>query len=284
MRRLFSLVTAGVLAGCATITPPPPALTAGDHYVAIGSSFAAGAGVPPLATDRPERCGASEASYARVLAARLRLDLTDVSCGGATTAHVLGPWNELPPQIDAVRSDTRLVTITIGGNDLNYMGVMFTASCHAGIGREWLANPETGLCQPVPVPSEAAYRQVEDDLARIFAEIGRRAPSAKVILVQYVTLDPASPCPAAAISDEHAEIARTVAHRLAQASERAAALTGAEVLPIDRMSVGHTPCDANPWATGLSNDYDMAQGAPWHPNAAGHAAIAAALEAVLTPN
>ena len=40
-------------------------------------------------------------------------------------AHVLAPWNELPAQIDAVTPDTRLVTITIGGNDLNYIGNLF---------------------------------------------------------------------------------------------------------------------------------------------------------------
>lgn len=49
------------------------------------------------------------------------LNLVDVSCGGATTAHILGAWSELAPQIDAVTSDTKLVTVTIGGNDLNYV-------------------------------------------------------------------------------------------------------------------------------------------------------------------
>ncbi len=95
-------------------------------------------------------------SYSRLLAAQLRLRLTDASCGGATTAHVLAPWNELPAQIDAVTSDTRLVTITIGGNDLNYMGVLFAASCHAGTMTgplaERMRDPATGQCRPLPVP------------------------------------------------------------------------------------------------------------------------------------
>ncbi|GGC13951.1 hypothetical protein GCM10011494_35940 [Novosphingobium endophyticum] len=37
--------------------------------------------------------------------------------GGATTAHILGPWNELPAQIDALTDDTALVTVTIGVAD-----------------------------------------------------------------------------------------------------------------------------------------------------------------------
>jgi phospholipase/carboxylesterase len=39
------------------------------------------------------------------------LDLTDASCSGATTQHLLAPWNELPAQLDALRPDTRLVTV-----------------------------------------------------------------------------------------------------------------------------------------------------------------------------
>ncbi len=281
MRGWLAGAAALLLTGCATLEPPRLALPANAHYVALGSSYAAGAGVPPLATDRPARCGASQRSYSRVLAERLQLDLTDVSCGGATTAHVLGPWDELPAQIDAVRADTRLVTITIGGNDLNYMGLMFAASCHAGIGRERLADPAAGVCPPVPVPTEAAYRQAGEGLTQILSAVRAKAPDARIVLVQYVTLAPASPCPAAMISAEHAAIARTLAARLAEAGEHAAAVAGAEVLPVERLSQGHTPCDSVPWATGLPANHDSALGAPWHPNASGHAAIADALEDLL---
>lgn len=276
----MAAIAALPLAACATL-PDAPALTPGAHYVALGSSYAAGAGIPPLDTDRPERCGTSQLSYSHLLATRLGLTLTDASCGGATTAHVLSPWNELPAQIDALRADTRLVTITIGGNDLNYMGVMFTASCHAGVGRERLADAASGQCPDLPLPPEAAYDQLARNLATIFTAIWMRAPNARIVLVQYVALAPDAPCPAAAISPEHAAIARTLARRLAEASSRAAAQGRAEVLAVDRLSRHHTPCDAQPWASGLSASYDATQGAPWHPTAAGHAAIAAELADLL---
>ena len=99
----------------------------------MGSSYAAGAGMGPLQQGSPERCLRTTNNYPSLLAKRLSLRLTDVSCGGATTTHLLSAWNELPAQLDAVTDATRLVTVTIGGNDINYMGALFGGSCRAGV-------------------------------------------------------------------------------------------------------------------------------------------------------
>lgn len=269
------------LASCATMPPSRNAIAPGARYVALGSSYAAGAGIPPLATDRPARCRASQASYSRLLAARLDLTLTDVSCGGATTAHLLGAWDELPAQLDAVTPDTALVTITAGGNDLNYMGLMFAASCHADLPEPRTTDPATGQCRPLPVPDEAAYTALERSMGALFVAIRERAPQARVVLVQYVALADEEPCSAAPLLPEHAAIARAVAARLAAISSRAAEATGAQVLAIDRLSQAHTPCTPQPWARGMAAGYDGSQGAPWHPTAEGHAAIAHELERLL---
>jgi lysophospholipase L1-like esterase len=265
-----------LLAGCAS-TGYTPYLPPGSHYAALGSSYAAGAGIPPLATDRPARCGASQVSYSRLLAARLNLRLSDASCGGATTAHLLGPWNELPAQVDAVTPETRLVTLTVGGNDLNYMGLMFAASCHAGA-----AVPPAGGCADLPVIDDAAFPALEDRLVSIVAAIRSRAPRARVVLVQYVALTGEAPCASAKLLPEHAALARSVATRLAEASARAAERGGAETLPIDRLSQEHLPCSEQPWSRGLEPGYDGLEGAPWHPTAAGHAAIADELAGLLS--
>lgn len=267
------------LAGCATLPPPENALPAGSRYVALGSSYAAGAGIPPLASDRPARCGASQASYPRLLAARLNLALTDASCGGATTAHLLGAWDELSAQVDAVTAQTRLVTITAGGNDLNYMGLMFAGSCRAGVADP--RRPEGAPCPVVPEPSAQDYARVESQLAAVVREVRRRAPRARVVLVQYVALAQEGPCAAAPLSEADRLAARRVAAGLAQATARAAAETGADLLPVDAASQQHTPCTAQPWSRGMAPGYDGGEGAPWHPTAAGHAAIAEMLEGLL---
>jgi lysophospholipase L1-like esterase len=286
LRGIGATLLAAGLAGCATgpgASPDLPAhgaaLIAGSHYVALGSSYAAGANIPPLAAGRPARCGASQRSYSRLLAGRLGLDLTDVSCGGAVTANLLGVWDELPAQVEAVTPDTRLVTITVGGNDLNYMGVMFAGSCRAGINDP--RSPAGGECPVVPEPGAADYTRVENQLVAVVEAIHARAPQARVVLVQYLTLVGDATCPQAPLPEADAALARRVAAGLAAATARAGARSEADVLPTDVVSRGHTACSADPWTRGLVAGYAGAEGAPWHPTAAGHAAIAEMLAELL---
>lgn len=280
MRAMISIASLGMaLAGCSTtpITSAADALPPGSVYVAMGSSYAAGAGIGPLQSGAPERCNRNTNNYATLLAARLQLRLTDASCSGATTAHVLANWDELPPQIDAVTADTRLVTITIGGNDLNFMGWLFTGSCRMGV------SPFPGPCRAASEPSDAAYQALERQLLAIAAEVRRRAPDARLVFVQYVRLISSQPCEREPLSPGDAAVASRIAARLAEATRNAARKSGALVLASDTASDGHTPCSAKPWANGLTADHDRSLGAPWHPNAAGHAAIAQMLADMLAP-
>ena len=263
------------LSGCAHAPTLPP----GARYVALGSSFAAGAGIGPTRPETPARCQRTEINYAGLLAARLGLSLNDQSCGGATTAHVLNGWNELPPQVAALNADTRLVTVTIGGNDLNYVGNLFMAGCDPAKG--FAVQGRTLPCTAPRAPGEADYARAEAGLRAIAAEARARAPRARLVFVQYVTLVPDAPCPAANISGDNAVLTRTIGLKLAELTARVARETGSLVLPADELSRNHTPCDAEPWAIGLPPGHDPAKGAPWHPTAAGHAGIAAALADLL---
>ena len=240
----------------------------GSAYAAMGSSYAAGAGIGPLQPGSAERCNRNTSNYASLLAARLQLRLTDTSCSGATTAHVLDRWDELPPQIEAVTADTRLVTITVGGNDLNFMGWLFSGSCRAGV------SPFPGPCREASEPSDAAYAALESRLLTIAQEVRRRAPNARLVFVQYVRLISSQPCEREPLSPGDAAVASRIAARLAEVTRNAARKGGAMVLAADTASQDHTPCSATPWANGLTADHDYRLGAPWHPNAAGHAAIA----------
>lgn len=265
-----------LLGGCATIPPAPEAaLSEGAEYVSLGSSFAAGAGIGPIQPGSPARCSRTVNNYASLLAERRQLRLVDVSCGGATTSHVLGPWDELPSQIDAVTDRTRLVTITIGGNDLGYVGWLFAGSCRLGV----TARP--GPCQTVTEPTESDYDRVESNIRSVVLAVRSRAPMARVIIVQYVTLLSAISCADETISIADAIVARNIASRLSAITSSAAQAAGAEVFDADHLSQAHTPCSLEPWSNGLSNAYDLEQGAPWHPNAAGHQAIARGLAEML---
>lgn len=263
------------LAACAHA----PALSSGAHYVNMGSSFAAGAGTGPAPEGSPARCYQSTVSYARLLAARLDLTLTDVSCGGATSTHLLNAWNELPPQIDAITPDTRLVTITIGGNDVAYAGNLTQASCDPD--ETIRAGAFAVPCPAAPFPVAAdAFEILERNLGEITRQIKTRAPQARVIFIQYVTLVPQTQCANSRFTEAEAASLRATGARLAEVTARAAEANGAEVLRIDEASRNHTPCDAEPWSTGLPRDYAGTQ-APWHPNTRGMEVIADQLQALL---
>ena len=277
MKALLSCAALG-LTSCASISSPP-SLAPGAHYVAMGSSFAAGVGIGPLRPGSPERCGRTTNNYASLTAARFSLALDDHSCSGATTAHLLRGWDDLLPQLFGVRPDTRLVTITVGGNDLGYMGLLFAASCDPAAGLT-VGNANRPCPAPPPLPGEADYAALEANLVQIARSVRAIAPAARVIFIQYVTLVPEQLCNATPISAEAAANARQLARRLAAVTASAAAAAGAEVLAADQLSASHTPCDADPF----SNGFVVASarpGAPWHPTAEGHQAIAEALAAVL---
>jgi lysophospholipase L1-like esterase len=267
------------LAGCATTTAQPPlTLSSGARYVSLGSSYAAGAGIGTLLPGTPQRCGRTQNNYARLLAARMRFDLIDASCGGATTAHILGPWNELPPQLDAVTPDTELVTITIGGNDVRYVLNLAIATCGRVSG---MMPPAGRACPSATWPSEVDYSVLGQRLREIAREVRRRAPQAELIFVDYVRILPdVGGCVALPLDETQMAAGREAFRRLADITAKSAEAEGATLLSAGELSRGHDACSAQPWSAGYPGKPTI-----WHPTAAGHAGIAAALaERLLNPS
>lgn len=106
----------------------------GPDYVALGDSYASGEGNAPYDpdTDSLDRdfpnltnlCHRSlQGSYPEYLADIEDLSLTNVTCSGAVTFDIYSRnqrnFNE-PPQVNAITSETDLITITIGGNDVGF--------------------------------------------------------------------------------------------------------------------------------------------------------------------
>lgn len=273
------LVAAALLAASAACAPLPNAasvpLPAGTRYVALGSSFASGPLLGPPKPGSPARCARSAPNYPTLLAARLELTLIDVSCGGATTLHVLGPWNELPAQIDSVTTDTRLVTLSIGGNDLGYVAGLIAASCRAG------APYRPGPCAARTVPAEQDFARLESNLREIVRQVAIRAPDARFVMVQNILLVAPKPCAAVTIDPADAAASRAIGRRIAAITAKVARETRTMLLSSDVLSRRHTACSAEPWSNGMVPGYDGSKGAPWHPNAAGMKAVADALAAEL---
>lgn len=274
------LAVAVILSGCTLVPAQRPAELAPDaEYVAMGSSYAAGPGVGTPADSPDNRCRRSNDNYAHQLARLRQLRLVDVSCGGATTRHILGPWNELPAQIDAVTAGTRLVTVTIGGNDVGFVGGLMPDPCAQ-------TSPRSAGCPPPrQVPSKQDYAALEARMAQIATEVHRRAPAATLVFVDYPKVLPDGElCPALPLTAEQARQSRDVAQRLAELTRRAAQGNGALLLAASRLTEGHDACAKDPWMNGvvdISGKPATGQFVPVHPTIEGMTAIAMALERML---
>ena len=271
----MAAVFGGLLAAAPSLASPPPP---GSRYVALGSSFASGPDLGPPRPDTPPRSTRSAGSYPALLARRLRLSLDDQTCSGATTEHVLGPWNELPPQIEAVTADTRLVTATIGGNDIYYSSGLIAAACKDGT---FVLAGNLRPCPPRKDVDEAAYASLERNLTQIVAEVRRRAPAARLIFVEYPTMVPQRLCALTPLTPDDAAQNRTKGTRLAAITERVAQQGGVEVIRLNKLGQAHTGCSARPWINGFPAPASGDDGIAWHPTRAGMQAMADLLSARL---
>ncbi|TDD30113.1 SGNH/GDSL hydrolase family protein [Kribbella turkmenica] len=251
----------------------------GSRYVALGSSFAAGPGIDPI-VHRP--AGRSGRNYPHLVAAELGLDLTDVTYSGATTANLLDtPQDEAPPQLDAVTPATAVVTITVGGNDLEYVGT-FTRGSRLNT----FAKPANLLGRRVAnrirarvsyLKDDAAYQAVTDSLVTVVERVREQAPAARVVLVDYLTLvGPATrPRLDVPLNEEQLPSVAMMADSLAAAFAKAAAGTGAGLVAASAVSQDHAIGSAEPWTTGFTLRPPALGGVvPYHPNAAGMRAVA----------
>lgn len=273
MRRL-ALALLAILGCSAAQARPAPA--PGDRYVALGSSYAAGPGLGAVDDGAPARCGHGAASYPRQLAAKLGLKLTDASCSGSTTEHILGPWNEIAPQIEAVTADTRLVTVTTGGNDVGFVTNLGAAAC--------ATMPEAARPPQCPHPravSEADWRGVERRMEQIAAAVHARAPRAQLVFVDYVTIvGPSGGCAALPGSADALAASRAQARRLAAITARVARRSRALLFRASHLTQGHGPCEAEPWSLGIRPG-EPGGGVPLHPGPRAHGAIAQGLARLL---
>ena len=171
------------------------------RYVALGSSMAAGPGIRPSAAGAPFRAGRSARNYPHLVAEKLGLDLVDVTYSGATTANVLtDPQHGAPPQVDALDGSETLVTVTIGGNDVGYVPLLMAA----GLPRIARSLPLLGGLlreQLDPGGRDRALVEVAESLKEVGRTVRQRAPRARVLFVDYLTLLPPAGTPAPPLSD-----------------------------------------------------------------------------------
>jgi len=250
------------------------------HIGALGSSFAAGPGIAPI-EDR--RAGRSADNYAHLLARRLGARLTDLTVSGATTATVIDAeqrmlWRRFPPQVPQLPRDVDLVTVTAGGNDLQYVGSIIRLAYAGLFGQHVIGRPASTLLARggVPLPGDDDLRRATAGLVAIVAAVRDRAPDARVLLVDYLTiLDPDAPWTRPAPFDPGTRDAlREIGRQLAGVFRAAAEESGAELVAVSELSADGQVGAAEPWVHGLR---PRDPGSSFHPTRTGMRAVADAI-------
>ena len=277
----IALIVIAVTAAFFVILYQGKRIQVGDpQYVAMGSSFAAGIGLGKRASGSPIACMRTIGGYPSLVSEILGLPLVDVSCSGATTAHVLrGGQYFHRAQIDALTPRTRLVTITSGGNDIRYVADLSASAARntrSVIG--WIAK--FFVSDPLP-PSRRDYAKVSADLISFVQQVRRRAPHALVVIVTYPTiLPPSGTCERLSLSADEVKTMRKVGERLAEATRDAAVKSGATLIDMQSLGVDHHACSRSPWVNGWID----ADGTQFHPTHLGAEAMAQAIVQTVRPH
>ncbi|MFE9598398.1 SGNH/GDSL hydrolase family protein [Streptomyces hokutonensis] len=251
----------------------------GSPYVALGDSYASGAG---LAGVKDAECDRTSGSYPSLIArffavAGPRHSFKDVTCSGATTRDFWNARGSKPPQIDALTSDTRLVTLTLGGNDVGFSSVLATCARVASSDRDGSPCERYFTADGKDVLEERVAT-MEGRVHDVLADIRRRSPHAKVIVVGYPALfpDDGVACPEVPFAKGDFAYLRDTTKKANRALERQAVAAGAGTSFADTYTptIGHDMCRPRDerWIESLN---PAANTMAAHPNPLGQSVMAA---------
>ena len=303
------------LAGCALaalVLPLAPLAPAGAEapryreYVALGDSWSADVVIAnaeglPDATYAPIDCAQSKVSYPKLVARTLGVaKFADATCGSATTDDFYAPQTGLPlggtnpAQFDRLTPTTDLVTVGIGGNDAGFAGA--AVSCINLLPTNTSAF--SSLALPFSVPFLGSGLPVggckqnfvkdgrdllaeriaasEPKLVAALAEIHRRSPNARVLMLDYLDAIPAQGCyPVVPITNTDMAYLHDTFLKLNAMVRQAAAEGGAEFVDTYDDSHGHDVCQLPTVryveGLGVLSLNGPAVAIPAHPNSAGAA-------------
>lgn len=284
-RRPLAVFTSTAVSLAATLgflaphTSADPAPEPGAAYVALGDSFAAGTGTSELLPGN--LCLRSESAYPYRIASDKRFgSLSMEACAGASTSD-----DEYPLDADeqlgiaAIGPDTRFVTVTIGGNDVQWV--------------EYLQSCAAGTC---PTLDTDVLSQLQSRITDLVQDVRAAAPNAKILVTGYpvfFSTDPGRYLTGCSVGTMPGNKPILVDYQTALtvnlgirslnatiASGVVSAGVGARYVPIS--FIGHALCDKTPYFNQVKylpkGDFDPRS---LHPNAYGERTFATTIELLM---
>jgi lysophospholipase L1-like esterase len=274
--------------GPAAGVPGPAASTVAvpqGPVVALGDSYTAGDILPLSLTSQPLGCLRSSKSYPVQVAKALGATLVDAACGSAGVKEMTQAQQTYlgtnPPQLNALASDDRLVMLTLSGDDMGFMHVL--DECMAlSITDLWGSPCESHYTSGGTDQLAARVAAEEARLTAVLQAIRTRAPSARVLLVGYPDMFPQQGgCwPHVPITDGDIAYLRGVEGQINSMLAQVAAATGTTYVDTYTPTIGHDFCQ-HAGVRDVEGLVPSSFTVPFHPNARGQAAMAAAVLAAV---
>jgi lysophospholipase L1-like esterase len=237
------------------------------HYVALGDSYASGHGASTTYDD--DACKRSPKAYSSIVFPKYGAveqpsgasSLVSVACTGATIADVMAK------QLPEVGATTRLVTLTAGGNDLDFSGVartcVLSSSADCSLALNHLAGNVNEIRQPL------------DDLLRA---IRKQALTANIVVSGYPLIFDTGACGAFAISEANRDRMRSLQTAVNQEIRDVARNNSVQFADPDQFFEDHRVCDSDHWINEVADAIVVGDpAAAYHPNENGQAAMAEAV-------
>ena len=259
---LATVISVTTLMGATGVSASPGPLSSKPVLVSMGDSFASGEANPPfdrgtndvplLVIGRKNLCHRSAASAARLLGAT---STTQIACSGAVIDDVVarGKWSNGAPddrsQIDQLKDLARsrsidAVTISIGGNDLDFGGVV--TKCFDQITGGCLGDLDVRLRK-----IDAVTTRLRDVVYPAIRQVvGTKVP---ILVVGYPRLFPADDRPAVKcgwLSTEERRRANQLQDRFDASTAAAVRESSAQNIKYVSMldtSAGHELCTQDSW-------------------------------------
>ena len=279
-----------VPAGSAAVTGAAPAVAtvsavAAGPVVALGDSYTAGNLLPLDLSARPLGCARSPRAYPDRVAAALKATLVDAACTAAGVQAMTGAQSTYlgtnPPQLNALAPDDALVMLTLGGDDMGFWSTLDTCmklSVTDLFGSPCERHFTAGGTDQLAARVTAEAPQV----STVLAEIRARAPLARIVVVGYPDLFPQhGGCwPAVPITSGDIAYLRSIEVQLNAMLAADAAAAGDTFVDTYTPTIGHDFCQSAQ-VKDVEGLIPTSLTYPFHPNAQGQAAMAAAVLAAI---
>ena len=249
LSRIVSAASACFLTAAVALFGATPAHAAGPAYVALGDSYSSGVGAGSYDSGSGSCYRSSKAYPALWAAAHTPSGFSFLACSGATTDDVLSG------QLSTLSSDTRLVSISIGGNDAGFSDVMSTC----------VLSTTDACLDRIDTARAYAEQTLPGKLDAVYDAIGDRAPSARVVVLGYPRFYKLGTTTCVGLSEAKRSAINDAADLLDTVIAKRAADHGFTFGDVRSAFTGHELCSGSAWLHSLT----VSVFESYHPTAAG---------------